>query len=81
MHDLQEFMTYNLIHYGVHSSTLDKLQYKADLNFATWYIGNFSQIPSSYRGITPQNSSVILPMWEMKVHKLKAKFKQLQIMR
>ena len=64
MHDLQEFMTYNLIHYGVHSSTLDKLQYKADLNFSTWYIGNFNQIPSSYRGITPQNSSVILPMWE-----------------
>ena len=64
IHDLQKFMTYNLIHYGLHSGKLDKLQYKADLNFVTWYIGNFSQIPSSHRGITPQNSSVILPMWE-----------------
>jgi hypothetical protein len=64
MHDLQKFMTYNLIHYGVHSNMLDKLQYKADLNFATWYIADFSQIPSSHRGITPQNSSIILPMWE-----------------
>lgn len=65
IHDLQKFMTYNLIHYGVHpNNMLDRLQYKADLNFATWYMGNFSQIPSSYRGITPQNSTVILPMWE-----------------
>ena len=52
MHDLQEFMKYNLIHYGLHSGKLDKLQYKADMNFLTWYIGNFSQIPSAYRGIT-----------------------------
>ena len=64
MHDLQKFMIYNLIHYGTHNHMLDQLEYKADLNFATWYIGNFSKIPSSYRGITLQNSSVILPMWE-----------------
>ncbi|MCL4341035.1 MAG: hypothetical protein M1431_02930, partial [Candidatus Thermoplasmatota archaeon] len=38
MHDLQEFMKYNLIHYGLHSGKLDKLQYKADMNFLTWYI-------------------------------------------
>ena len=64
MHDLQEFMKYNLIHYGLHSGKLDKLQYKADMNFLTWYIGNFSQIPSAYRGITQQNASVMLPIWE-----------------
>lgn len=64
IHDLRKFMIYNLIHYGTHHSILDQLQYKADLNFATWYIGNFSQIPSSYRGITLQNSSIILPLWE-----------------
>ena len=66
MHDLQEFMKYNLIHYGLHSGKLDKLQYKADMNFLTWYIGNFSQIPSAYRGITQQNASVMLPIWENK---------------
>ena len=64
IHDLQKFMTYNLIHYGVHSNMPDKLQYKADLDFVTWYIGNFSQIPYSHRGITTQNSSIILPVWE-----------------
>ena len=64
MHDLQEFMKYNLIHYGLHSGKLDKLQYKADMNFLTWYIGNFNRIPSAYRGITQQNASVMLPIWE-----------------
>ena len=64
MHDLQEFMKYNLIHYGLHSGKLDKLQYKADMNFLTWYIGNFNQIPYAYRGITQQNASVMLPIWE-----------------
>ena len=64
MHDLQEFMKYNIIHYGLHSGKLDRLQYKADMNFLTWYIGNFSQIPSAYRGITQQNASVMLPIWE-----------------
>lgn len=64
IHYLQKFMTYSLMHYGVHSNTLDRLQYKADLNFVNWYIGNFNRIPSSRRGITPQNSSIILPIWE-----------------
>ncbi|MHB8358797.1 MAG: hypothetical protein ACYDCP_04765 [Thermoplasmataceae archaeon] len=64
MHDLQEFMKYNLIHYGLHSGKLDKLQYKADMNFLTWYIGNFNQIPSAHRGINQQNASVMLPIWE-----------------
>ncbi|MHB1812445.1 MAG: hypothetical protein ACYCPR_08565 [Thermoplasmataceae archaeon] len=64
MHDLQEFMKYNIIHYGLHSGKLDRLQYKADMNFLTWYIGNFNRIPSAYRGITQQNASVMLPTWE-----------------
>ncbi len=64
MHDLQEFMKYNFIHYGLNSGKLDKLQYKADMNFLTWYIGNFNRIPSAYRGITQQNASVMLPIWE-----------------
>ena len=34
------------------------------MNFLTWYIGNFNQIPSAYRGITQQNASVMLPIWE-----------------
>ncbi len=64
MHDLQEFMKYNIIHYGLHSGKLDRLQYKADMNFLTWYIGNFNQIPSAHRGINQQNASVMLPTWE-----------------
>ena len=72
MDDLQKFIIYNLIHYGVHSSMLDKMQYKANLNFATWYIGNFSRILYSHRGITSQNSSVILQMWESPANSLES---------
>ena len=64
INDLQKFMEYNLIHYGLHSGKLDKLQYRADMNFLTGYIGNFTQIPAANRGINKRNASVMLSMWE-----------------
>jgi hypothetical protein len=64
MNDLYHFVLYNYHHYGISSNVLNELQFKADSNFINWYLGNYSQIPSNYRGITTQNSSVILPMWE-----------------
>jgi hypothetical protein len=64
INDLYHFVLYNYLHYGVSSNELSELEFKADSNFINWYLGNYSQIPSNYRGITTQNASVILPMWE-----------------
>ena len=64
INDLYHFVLYNYLHYGISSNELSELQFKADSNFINWYLGNYSQIPSNYRGITTQNASVILPMWE-----------------
>lgn len=64
MQAFQQFVVYSLVNYGIHSDKLDQLQYAADLNFANWYASNHSHIPASYRGISQENSSVILPLWE-----------------
>ncbi len=61
---LQEFKLYNLLNYGIHSNNLSKLEYRANLNFISWYATNFTQIPVSHREIDRQNASVILPIWE-----------------
>ncbi len=61
---LQEFEVYNILNYGIHSNNLSKLEYKANLNFISWYWTNYTQIPVSHREISKQNASVILSIWE-----------------
>ena len=43
---LQEFEVYNILNYGIHSNNLSKLEYKANLNFISWYWTNYTHIPS-----------------------------------
>ena len=43
MHDLQEFMKYNFIHYGLNSGKLDKLQYKAGTRILQMWNGHSGQ--------------------------------------
>ena len=52
------------MNYGIHSNNLSKLEYKANLNFISWYATNYTQIPVSHRVIDRQNASVILTLWE-----------------
>ena len=61
---LKEFEVYNLLNYGIHSNNLSKLEFKANLNFISWYATNYTQIPVSHRVINRQNASVILTLWE-----------------
>lgn len=60
----REYKVYTFVNYGINSNKLDQLYYAADLNFATWYASNCSEIPAMYRGISQVNASVMLPMWE-----------------
>jgi len=60
----EQFMMYSISNYGMHSGKLNQLEYVADLNFAYWYIGNFTHIPASNRTLSKQNANVIIPMWE-----------------
>lgn len=62
--DLNSYLINTFVNYGSHFNRLDQLQYKADKDFAIWYLGNYSLIPSASRGISMQNSSILLCMWK-----------------
>jgi hypothetical protein len=62
--DLNSYLMNTFVNYGSHFNRLDQLQYKADKNFAIWYLGNYSLIPSASRGISMQNSTILLGMWK-----------------